>query len=198
VTLSQFLTYFGAYLQTTDPKVLGQLNNFLLLALGRVGSKFRGLVSEAVATIAPMAGGVMPLPSGIFMCVRLLTVNGKVVDWVSQSVLAELIQAGADVGGSSGQDRSYFTIVGQDFKVYPEPALSDLVTMVYLGFDPADPAAMLANISNMLLHGAAAEANLFQGDIDSAAVELKLFGADLDAANGKDIHGGTINMGGVR
>jgi len=196
---ASFLAYLGDYLHSTDPKVQANLQTFGMLGASRIGSEFRGSVLEVVATLAP-AAAVMLLPAGVFLGVRVLTVNGRPAKWISLQQLRELQRAATDAGDPTAQGMQpelVYALYAGGVELFPAPASTDAVVMTHLQLSLTAPDVLTESLPHLMLRAAAAEANLYQGDNEAAGVESALFAAGMRATQGWDFNG-SLSLGGVR
>lgn len=173
---SQLVAYLQSYLQTNDQNVIDNIPNFLAVSAARMATDIRNSLIEQSIYLSPIQ--VQPLPLGFVAC-RLMTLNGAPLTWISPKQLAE---------GAIG-----FTIQAQEIQINPAPGSDDTVQLVYYVVNLNN--ALANTIPHIMLHGAAAEAEMFQGDIVAATSELQLYNSDVVNSNGWDFQG-SIAMGG--
>jgi hypothetical protein len=174
---TQLTAYLQAYLQTNDAQVIDNIPNFLSIAAARMATDIRNsLIEQQVWLDAIQA---QPLPLG-FVAVRLMTSNGVPLDWITPKQYAE---------GGQG-----FTIQAQQILISPIPETTDSIQLTYYVINLNN--ALANNIPHILLHCAAAEAEMFQGDLEAAVSEMQLYKGDTDSSNGWDFQG-SISLGGL-
>jgi len=195
VNLSQFTAYLQAYLQTNDQKVIDAIPTFTSLAAGRIAANMRGTLLERVFSAPALATFAPPAD---FLAMRSINVGGPSLLWASPSQLADLKFAQQNTGlpppVTSGP--IWFTIAAGSIEVWPAPATTATMTMVYLGLDQATPSSILAQFTTLLLHAASMEAQMFQGDNEAAVLEQQIFDSDFERGRGWELQG-RLTLGGL-
>jgi hypothetical protein len=174
---TQLTAYLQAYLQTNDAQVIDNIPNFLSIASARMATDIRNSLIEQQTWLDAIQA--QPLPLG-FVAVRLMTSNGVPLDWITPKQYAE---------GGQG-----FTIQAQQILIAPIPETTDSIQLTFYVINLNN--ALANNIPHILLHGAAAEAEMFQGDLEAAVSEMQLYKGDTDSSNGWDFQG-SISLGGL-
>ena len=160
--------YLAQYLVTNDEKVLGNIQNFINIAIQKVNKRLRGAFLEVLSSSTT-------LPPD-FVAVKWLTVNG------------ELYMP------SLTQKEATYHVTAADLFIFPELTTDDVLTVCYYAVNQTN---LTVSGPSILIHGAAAEALLFEGNEDGAAAETLIFEHELDGAGGWDAQGG-ISLGGVQ
>lgn len=163
--------YLQQYLVTNDDKVIGNIQNFLTLAVSRVNKRIKSAFLEVVAAPAWPAQGVLPAD---LVAIKWLTVNG-VLQFPSLTA----------------KDGTYNVAAGN---LTFTPALVDTDSVEYVYY-AVNQDILTSGSPAVLLHAAAAEALMFEGNAEGAAAELALFNQELDECISWQAHG-PISMGG--
>jgi hypothetical protein len=164
--------YLQQYLVTNDDKVIGNIPNFLSIAVSRVNKRLKSAFLEMVANPVWPAQGVLPAD---LVAIKWLTVNGTLY---FPSLVAK--------------DGTYNVAAGA---VTFSPALVDTDSVEYVYY-AVNQDILTAGSPAVLLHAAAAEALMFEGNQEGAAAELALFERDLDECLGWEAHG-PLSLGGL-
>ena len=186
MTFTQLQTYLQQYLETNDDAVIGNIPKFMELATARISNDLRGSVMERTAeltfqnVIAPFPNGFAPLPDG-FLAARALYWNGVSIPYVAPTHTENVSPC--------------YTIIDDAITMYPVPAATETLSLVYYA---ASNEEFSKQIPAVLLHCAAAEAEMYQGNYGDAQLEMRLYKEDVAAANAWDIQSGPISLGGVR
>jgi hypothetical protein len=157
--------YLAAYLVTNDEKVLNNIQNFIDISVAKANKRIRGAFFEVIAT-SPT------LPPDL-VAIKWLTVNGELY-------LPSLVANEATYNVAAG-------------RLSITPALTGADALEFC-FYQVNAAVMATATPAVLIHGAAAEALMFQGNQEGALAETALFQKDLDDCLGWEQHG-TISQG---
>ena len=180
MTFTQLQTYLQQYLETNDDAVIGNIPKFMELATARIANDLRGAVMERTAGLTFDQYSLAPLPDG-FLAARALYWNGVSIPYVAPTHTENVSPC--------------YTIIDDAITVYPVPAATDTIVLVYYA---ASNEEFSKQIPAVLLHCAAAEAEMYQGNYGDAQLEMRLYKEDVAAANAWDIQSGPISLGGVR
>ena len=194
MTLSDLSAYIQAYLETNDPKVIGQIPRFIELGAARIGTKLRGAVMERTAPIAIAAS--QPVPED-FIASRSLTVGGQVYRWVTPDQFAVAQARVTDVATLfvPGELSGVFTIAGRVLSMLPTPSAAP--TWVYTALNTVEPSELAQFVPHLIVHAAMAEATGFDGDLESQEIENGKFKDMLADAMGWNFNG-SMSLGGLR
>jgi hypothetical protein len=157
--------YLAAYLVTNDEKVLNNIQNFIDIAVAKANKRIRGAFFEVIAT-SPT------LPPDL-VAIKWLTVNGELY------------------GPSLVANEATYNLAAGRLSITPALTGADALEFCYY---QVNAAVMATATPAVLIHGAAAEALMFQGNQDGALAETALFQKDLDDCLGWEQHG-TISQG---
>lgn len=158
--------YLQSYLVTNDDKVISNIPNFLSIAVSRVNKRMKSAFLE-------LYGYDLILPAD-FVAMKYLTVNG------------------AQYSPNLVQLQGTYTINAGQLTVYPALESGDILAFVYYAINQS---ILTQGSPAVLLHGAAAEALMFEGNKEDAAAENLLFNQDLDECLGWESHG-TLTLAG--
>lgn len=158
--------YLQSYLVTNDDKVISNIPNFLEIAVSRVNKRMKSAFLE-------LYGYDLILPAD-FVAMKYLTVNGALY-------APNLVQL-----------EGTYTINAGRLTVYPELVSGDILAFVYYAINQS---ILTQGSPAVLLHGAAAEALMFEGNKEDAAAENLLFNQDLDECLGWESNG-TLTLAG--
>jgi len=158
--------YLAQYLVTNDEKVIGNIPNFLEIAINRVNKRLKSAFLEIQTDTLALAPDLV--------AIKWLTVNGLLY---SPSLTA--------------REGSYSVQAGA-LSITPALQSTDVLAYVYYAVNQS---ILSQSSPAILIHGAAAEALIFEGNLEGAAAETALFNQDLDEALGWETNGG-ITLGG--
>jgi hypothetical protein len=158
--------YLEQYLVTNDAKVIGNIPNFLEIAIGRVNKRLKSAFLEIQSDALTLSPDLV--------AIKWLTVNGELY---SPSLTA--------------RDATYSVQAGA-LSITPALISTDVLAYVYYAVNQS---ILSQSSPAILIHGAAAEALIFEGNTEGAAAETALFNQDLDEALGWETNGG-ITLGG--
>lgn len=184
MTFTQLQQYLQDYLETNDTGVIGNIPNFMALGLARISTELRGSVLEVFQVLA--AQQAQALPAG-FLAATMVQNGGNVAAYVSPD---RFVTATAE----NPQGEYFYTLQAGQIKLFPTPQPTDVVTLFYY---VAGSEALSTSLPHLLLHAAAMEAELYQGNFPDAQTELSIFNQDIARADGWDIQSGPISLGGV-
>lgn len=185
MTFTQLQAYLQQYLETNDSGVIGNIPNFMALALARISTELRGSVLEVDLVLANQA--TQPLPPG-FLAATLLQCNTFVGTYVAPARFVEL-------SNDNPQGEYFYTLQSGHIKLFPTPATTDVITLSYY---VAGSESISTSLPHLLLHAAAMEAEMYQGNTGDAQIEQALFSQDISRADGWDIQSGPISLGGTK
>lgn len=184
MTFTQLQQYLQEYLETNDTSVIGNIPNFMALALARISTDLRGAVLEVTTSLLPQAS--QPQPDG-FLAATMVQHNGYISTYVDPQEFVEL---------SAMSDAPYrYTLQSGQIKLLPTPVSTDVISLSYY---VATGDSISRALPHLLLHCAAMEAEMYQGNTTDAQVENSLYNSDVRTATGWDIQSGPICLGGAR
>jgi hypothetical protein len=160
-------TYLEEYLVTNAPLTVSNIPNFIEIAIQKINKRLRGTFVETVSS-----SPTLPVD---FVAMRYLTVNGIQYNYKLQA------------------EQGTFSIVANTLTLTPALVSGDILNYVYYAINETD---LTAVAPAMLIHAAAAEALMFEGNAEGAAQEYALSAALIDDGNGWDTQG-TLTMGGI-
>ena len=158
--------YLAQYLVTNDEKVIGNIPNFLEIAINRVNKRLKSAFLEIQTDTLALSPDLV--------AIKWLTVNGELY---SPSLTA--------------QEATYSVQAGA-LSITPALQSTDVLAYVYYAVNQS---ILSQSSPAILIHGAAAEALIFEGNLEGAAAETALFNQDLDEALGWETNG-RITLGG--
>jgi hypothetical protein len=185
MTFTQLRQYLQDYLETNDSGVIGNIPNFMALALARISTELRGSVLEVSLVVADQPA--QPLPAG-FLAATLLQRNTFISTYVAPARFYEL-------SAENPQGEYFYTLQSGQLKLWPTPQPTDVITLSYY---VAGSEAISQSLPHLLLHAAAMEAEMYQGNTGDAQLEQQLFSQDISRSDGWDIQSGPISLGGAR
>jgi len=115
MTFTQLQAYLQQYLETNDSGVIGNIPNFMALALARISTELRGSVLEVDLVLANQP--VQPLPAG-FLAATLLQCNTYVSTYVAPARFIELSK-------ENPHGEYFYTLQSGQIKLWPTPAATD-------------------------------------------------------------------------
>lgn len=181
MNFTQLSAYLQAYLETNDAAVIGNIPNFMTLAAARISTDLRSSLIEQTSPL--LAQQTQPLPDG-FIAATLLKHNTAISGYVTPTAFNEL----------SGTGFNCYTLLSGQISINPSPAVGDVIDLSYY---VAGDESLSSRLPHLFLHGAAMEAELYQGNTADAQIESQLYQQDLQQANGWDIQSGPISLGGA-
>jgi hypothetical protein len=191
MNIAQITSYVQEFMHTNDPVTISQIPTFISNTASRIASEFRNSILELAFAGAALES--QPVPSDYISTV-FVEADGYPLTWKSINDLAALKAIEAE-DLAVPTHPAYYTISGQMLLVYPAPQTS--INMIYLGLNQNNPEILATQLPAMLIQGAVAEGQKFEGDLEGAADSMGDFYQQLQRAKGWEISA-PISLGGVR
>jgi hypothetical protein len=191
MNIATISTYVQEFLHTTDPKTIANIPIFISNAASRVASEFRNSILELAFTGAALESQALPAD---FISTVYVEADGYPLTWQSINDLSALKAIEAEDLAVPAHP-AYYSIAGRMLQIYPAPGTS--VSMIYLGLSQDNPEILASQLPAMLIQGAVAEGQKYEGDLEGSADSMGDFYNQLQRAKGWEISA-PISLGGVR
>jgi len=178
-TYSALKTAIADWLHRTD--MTTYLDDFIDMAEAEMNRELRMSEMESRATITA-SDEYVPMPTGALE-IRNIQVNGTYTYTVTYKPPAQM---DLDNQGATG-DPKFYTIIGNEFQLYPVPSSSVLEVAYYKAITPLDSTNttnfMLTSHPSVYLHGCLAQACIWARDFEGAQMHGQEFNRLLAQLN---------------